>query len=119
MEIGEQKNLATFYIAIILYEASSDAPDYTPLYQESFVLLQAHSAEEARQKAFLHAQHEQISYPNEYNEQISWSFKQIIDVSPVLSETFNDGSELYARHFRDYQAYRLFEPLLSGNISSA
>ena len=105
-----------FYIAIILYEAASDAPGYQSLYEESFVLIQASSEEEAREKATIHAQGQLSSYQNEFGETITWLFKQIIDVSPVLSETFEDGADLYARYFRNMQAYSAFEPLLSGDI---
>ena len=105
-----------FYIAIILYEAALDAPDYQSLYEESFVLIQAFSEEEAREKATIHAQGQLPSYQNETGETVTWLFKQIIDVSPVLSATFADGVELYARHFRNMQAYSAFEPLLSGDI---
>jgi hypothetical protein len=31
-----------------------------------------------------------------------------------LYDANTDGAEIYARHFRDYQAYKEFEPLLSG-----
>jgi len=60
---------------------------------------------------------EEVRYPNEDKEIITWSLKQIVDVNSVLYDDFddsNDGVELYARHFRNYEAYRSFEPLLSG-----
>ncbi len=38
MKTESTNQAASFYIAIILYKSSSDAPDYQPLYQESFVL---------------------------------------------------------------------------------
>ena len=33
----------------------------------------------------------------------------------TLYDELKDGSTLYSRHFRDYDAYRRFEPLLSGD----
>ncbi len=106
----------SFYMAVILYEAQSDAPDYKPLYEESFVLVEASTEDEARGKAAIHAQGQLSSYQNEFGETITWVEKQIVDVSPVLTDTIDDGSELYTRHFRDYQAYSAFEPMLAGDI---
>lgn len=103
-------------MAVILYEAQSDAPNYEPLYEESFVLIGASTEDEAKGKAAIHAQGQLSSYQNEFGETITWNVKQIIDVCPVLTNTFEDGSELYVRHFRDFQAYRAFEPMLAGDI---
>lgn len=106
--IGE---LQSFYIAVILYESSSDAPQYTPLYQECFVLIKAGSLEEAHRKALAHAEAENVSYLNEKGETITWSLRQIVDVNPVLNEHLEDITELYVRHFRNYDAYRQFEEI--------
>jgi hypothetical protein len=105
-----------YYIAVILYESSSETPGYKPLYQESFVLIKAASEEEAKVKAQAHGAKEETSYLNENQETITWSLKQLIDVTPVLDERLDDGTELYVRHFRNYDAYREFEPLLGGKL---
>lgn len=105
------------YIAVLLYEATSQSaqiPKFSPFYEESFVLIRASSLEEAQEKANRYAQREQASYFNDQHERITWSLKQVIDVNTVLDEKLEDGAELYARHFTNYEAYRLFEPLLSG-----
>lgn len=102
------------YIAVILFESSSNVSDYKPLYQECFVLILANSLESAKEKTLVYAQSQEISYQNENKQMITWSLKQIVDVNSVLYDEFNNGTELYARHFRNYQAYSLFEPLLSG-----
>jgi hypothetical protein len=42
--------------------------------------------------------------------------QQVVDVNSVLDDDFDaaeDGVDLYARHFRNYDAYQSFEPLLS------
>ncbi|MBG1260365.1 DUF4288 domain-containing protein [Nostoc commune] len=106
----------SFYIAIILYKSSSDKHDYQPLYQESFVLIKATSLEEAKAKALNHSKNETVSYTNENGETITWSLQQVIDVNSVLYDDFNSSEDivdLYARHFRNYEAYHSFEPLLS------
>ncbi len=106
----------SFYIAIIIYKSSSDQLDYQPLYQESFVLIKATSLEEAKAKALNHGKNESVSYINETGETITWSLQQVVDVNSVLYDDFDsaeDGVDLYARHFRNYDAYHSFEPLLS------
>ncbi len=116
MKIAMVSKEQSLYIAIIIYESSSNSPDYKPLYQESFVLIKATSLEEAKEKALIHALQQQGSYQNENNDTITWSLKQIVDVNSVLYDGLDNGTELYARHFRNYEAYCLFEPLLSGSL---
>jgi hypothetical protein len=104
----------SLYVAVLLYESASAAPGYLPLYEECFVLIKAGSPEEACEKALHHARCREVSYQNEKKETIRWSLKQVVDVSPALDDSLDDGSEIYARHFRNHEAYRSFEPLLSG-----
>ena len=92
-----------FYIAIIVYESSSNALNYKPLYEECFTLIEARSLEEAREKAQICAKNNETSYENLYGETITWVTKEIVD-----------NTDIYARHFRNYEAYRAFEPLLFG-----
>lgn len=113
MDFDENKYVPSYYVAVVVYEASSDAQNYVPLFEECFFLLQAESQKEAHQKALLRAQNAQTSYQNEQGETITWSLKTIVDVNSVIADKLEDGSEIYARHFRDYQAYEAFEPLLS------
>ncbi|MDZ8186838.1 MAG: DUF4288 domain-containing protein [Nostoc sp. ChiSLP02] len=106
----------SFYIAVILYESSSDALNYQPLYQECFVLIKATSLEKAKEKAVTYGKKQEVSYKNEEGETITWSLKQVIDVNSVLYDDFDsasNGLDLYARHFRNYEAYHSFEPFLS------
>ena len=102
-----------YYIAVTLYESSSPAQNYLPLYEECFVLIQATSLEEAEEKALVHAKNAEARFQNEEGEEITWLLKHIVDVSPAATEEFKDGVDLYVRHFRDYEAYKTFEPLLS------
>jgi hypothetical protein len=116
METKSVDKVESFYIAIILYKSSSDKPDYQPLYQESFVLIKATSLDLAKEKALKHGKNENVSYTNENGEVITWSLQQVVDVNSVLDDDFNsseDCVDLYARHFRNYEAYQSFEPLLS------
>jgi hypothetical protein len=102
------------YIAVVIYESSSDSPTYEALFEESFMIVKASSLEEAQQKANQHATAHTSSFKNEAGDSIVWRLKHIIDVNQVLYDANTDGAEIYARHFRNYQSYREFEPLLSG-----
>lgn len=104
----------SFYIAIALYESTSSDPDDRNLYEECFMLIKATSLDEARGKALELTKQQECNYKNEAGSTITWSLKHIVDVADVLNEGFEDGTELYARHFRNYEAYYSFEPLLSG-----
>lgn len=86
------------------------------MYQESFVLIQASNEEEARRLALEHANQFCIRYEHADGETIEWSLKHIIDVNRTLDDELKHGAELYARHFKDYETYRHFEPLLAGSI---
>ena len=104
----------SFYIAIALYESTSSNPEYLMLYEECFVLIKATSLEQAKDKAWELSKQQEHSYKNGAGSTIAWSLKHIVDVASVLDEGFEDGTELYSRHFRNYRAYYSFEPLLSG-----
>jgi hypothetical protein len=103
-----------FYVAVLLIESSSEASDYQPLYEESFVLLKAESEEEAREKAGEYGKQHEITYHDEHHELISWKLKHVVEVKPLEDATFDDGTELYSRFFRNYTGYRSFEPRLGG-----
>ena len=94
-----------FYFAVFIYESSSEAADYEPLYEESFVPIEADSEEEAKEKALRQVQ-KPFSYKNQYGETITWSFKQLVALLPVWNE-ISDGTELCSRFFQNYEAYRL------------
>ncbi|MGL5877438.1 MAG: DUF4288 domain-containing protein [Xenococcaceae cyanobacterium] len=115
MRVDSDSREASLYIAVVLFDSSSNAPDYQPLYEECFILIQANSLEEAREKALLYSRQQECSYQNQNQDTISWTCKQIIDVNSVLYADFDDITEIYARHFRNYEAYCQFEPFLSGD----
>lgn len=104
------------FIAILLFEAKNTSADTAPMYQESFVLIQAPTEEEARRLALEHANQSCTSYENAAGETVEWSLKHVIDVNRTLDDELKHGSELYARHFKDYNAYRRFEPFLEGAV---
>lgn len=117
METESTSQKESFFIAVVLFESSSNVSNRKSLYEECFVLIKANSLEEAKEKTLVYSREQEGSYQNENKETITRSLKQIVDINYVLYDEFNNelnnGTELYARHFRNYQAYCLFEPLLS------
>ena len=109
--IGVEKMFA----AVLVYESSSAAAGYEPLYEETVTLISATSREHAAAKAGEFGAARQVSYLNEAGETITWSLKHLIDVCEV-QDGLGDGAEVYTRHFRDFQAYRTFETMLSGGL---
>lgn len=100
----------SFYVAVILHEASVSAPDYRPLYSETFVLIEAGSVEEAREKAQSHGRSDEVRYENQFGETVTWSLRRVVDVNSILDDDLVDGAELYVRHFRNIAAYDALEP---------
>jgi hypothetical protein len=99
------------YAAVLVYESSSAAAGYEPLYEETVTVFLATSEDHAAEKAREHGRSRQVTYENEDRETITWAFKHLVDVSEI-SDAVGDGAEIYTRHFRDYQAYCAFETLL-------
>ncbi|MEV0711601.1 DUF4288 domain-containing protein [Nocardia aurea] len=103
----------TPFVAVLLYESTSDAADYEVMYQEDFVLLYAESEEAARKLALDKAKEQECTYQNGQGETITLSLKHVIDVASAVSDDLTAGGDLYTRHFRDYASYRRMEPLLN------
>ncbi|MFB9521877.1 DUF4288 domain-containing protein [Streptomyces cremeus] len=102
------------YIAIVLMESSSDSTDYVPLYQEDVVLIHAPDEDTARRAAEERARKSESTFLNESGETISWRLKRIVDVQEAQDADLTRDADLYTRHFRDYDSYEKFDPLLSG-----
>lgn len=96
-----------YYIAVVLSESSPNTPGNRPLYEESFMLVKASSLAEARDKAAEQSPAEH-SYENVLGNTVTWS-SEVVEVGEVLHDTFEDGSEIYARFFRNGAAYRALE----------
>ncbi len=102
------------FVAVLLFESTSPAPSYRPLYREDVVLLWAPSLLDARSAAERHGRDAETSYENNVGETITDRLLHVVDVAPGLNEDLTTTADLYSRHFRDITAYRQFEPLLDG-----
>ncbi|GAB4564359.1 MAG: hypothetical protein Tsb0020_14480 [Haliangiales bacterium] len=104
-----------YYIAVVLFVSTSDSATYRPLYEESLLLVTAADEDAAHAKAETAAKARETTYDNDMGETIMYAFKEIVDVRQV-DDALVDGAEVYSRHFRNYDAYRDFEPMLDGSI---
>ena len=102
----------TSYICILLYKSTSDNPDYVPLYEESYVEVDASTEDEARALAYAVKARRETSYETEAGDRIRWALDMLIDVSEVLDAESADGArEIYSRHFYDIESYKKMEVL--------
>ena len=102
----------TSYICVLLYKSASDAADYVPLYEESYVEVKASTEDEARALVSASKARRETSYKNEAGDKISWTLDMLIDVSEALDAESTDGvREIYSRHFHDIASYKKMEVL--------
>ena len=100
------------YTTVSIFEMTS--PKQPPLYREELSAINANSDEEAKTRAIAQGKASEHSYENGEGETITVSFKTLVDVQEPLEAIPQSEGVIYARHFRDYQAYETFEPMLRG-----
>lgn len=98
------------YVAIVLLESSSEDKGYTPLYDETTILISANSLEEAKKKATSYGKENYTKFKNKYGMEIEWKFRKVVDVNDILHDSFKDDVvEIYSRHFNDISSYECIE----------
>ena len=99
-----------YYICVCLCRTEGDDPRPTDI-EERFVLLMAENEQHAVDKAEALKKVE-YEFINVDGYSMSNRVLEIVDVSPVIDNTFQDGAELYSRYFDPSKLmhYRSFEP---------
>jgi hypothetical protein len=100
------------WVAILVFRFTSDAPDHDDLYREDLTVVAATDEAGARAAALAHARARECRSVNPFGETVELSLVRVVDVAPALGP-IERGGDLYARHFRDLDAYRRFEPLMA------
>ena len=95
-------------MAVLLYRSSSPSPGYRVLYEESIALFEADDELEAHRKAWAYGALQAQTFTSADGHVVHWELLQVQDVCEALEPTDGDGVEIYARHFRDLEAYRRF-----------
>jgi hypothetical protein len=104
MILDRNQQASSFYIVVLLLESIIARPDCKPLYEERFLLIKATSEEEARKKA-IQQNNQPLIYQNQYSETVTWTFKEVVEAKEVNIDKLVDGTEIFARFFRNYEAY--------------
>lgn len=112
---SERDNDVTWYAGVIITRSGSSAPAYRPLYEETIIVVQAKTSDDAMAAVRAAAMDRLATFKNEAGDEIVWELETIVEVKE-LSDSPGHGVEIYSRFFRDYGAYRKFEPLLDGDI---
>ena len=99
------------FVAVLLFESTSLAATYRPLYHEDVVVLRAPSLADAEH----YGQCAEAYYENGAGETITSRLLHVVDVAPGLNDDLTTTADLYSRHFRDITAYRQFEPQPNGD----
>ncbi|MEE9329065.1 MAG: DUF4288 domain-containing protein [Parvularculaceae bacterium] len=94
------------FFVTTLCVAESDAPDYKPLYEETFLLVSAISESDARRLAEKHGVQSAPDYKSVTGNQVKWRFLEVVDVTLCLDEKLDrDVVELHGRFLRDIESY--------------
>ena len=101
------------YICVCLCQTKGDDPRPTDI-EERFVLLVAESEQQALEKAEA-LKKVPYEFINIDGYAMSNRVLEIIDVAPIIDNTFQDGAQLYSRYFASSKLmqYRGFEPHLN------
>jgi Domain of unknown function (DUF4288) len=100
------------FVIVVVSESSKSLngePRGNLFYQECTSLIKASSLEEAEQKAVDYANNQNTSYKNCYGETVTWTVKQVVQVTDVLDDELDlraDAVDLFVRGFYDYEAYQ-------------
>ncbi|MGE7886276.1 DUF4288 domain-containing protein [Bacillus cereus] len=71
--------------------------NHNTLFEESIILVNANSLEEAHELGEKIAIQSEHTYDNMHNEQITWTFRKVLHVFELNDTSFETGTELYAR----------------------
>lgn len=105
------------YAALILQKAVTADSSNPPLYEETVMLVEAATPSEAISRAETIASARQPRYSNPAGQLVTWSLERVVDVAPVI-DALGDGAEIYSRHFRNFDDYVKFEPLMQRETES-
>jgi hypothetical protein len=83
-----------------IHPQSAKIPD-DPLWEESIIVVDAWTEEEARKKAEAFAKKEEVSYRAISGEQVEWRFLGVIGSHEICDEVIKDGTEVFSRFLNE------------------
>lgn len=93
------------HVAVILYEGSSTASTFTPIFEEITLLVEADTMENAEKKAEHYGKKNQPQYDNEAGDSIKWTFLKVESVNLILEEITSDVTPIHSKYFRNMETY--------------
>lgn len=82
-----------------IHPQSAKVPD-DPLWEESIIVVEASSEEEAQKKAETLAKKDEVSFRAVSGEEVEWKFVGVIDSHEILDEVVVEGTEVFSRFLR-------------------
>ncbi|UYZ84273.1 DUF4288 domain-containing protein [Entomomonas sp. E2T0] len=82
-------------------------------WEESILLIDALSSEDAIEKAILLGKKKEIEYSNSYNEHCQWRFIGVANCYQILDEEIGEGCEVFSRFLRPEEGKSLLTPFES------
>lgn len=80
------------------------------LWEESIILIEAPSAEEALTKAAQLMSGKKTSYEVENGDRLDWVFAQVVQAFQIDAQQLTNGTELFSRHLRTSEVESLLKP---------
>jgi hypothetical protein len=93
--------------------------DDEPLYEDRIILLKAVSERGARRRAQNFGNQEQHEYLNVYEERVSWTFVEILDVVSLSIDVPGDKSEVYYHFLNEEEVAAVKKSLQPGSLGVA
>lgn len=109
LEAPEQQGIskAMWSVALLferLHPQSRKVPD-DPLWEESVIVVDASSEEEAQEKAEQLARKEAVSFRAVSGEQVEWNFVGVIGSHEITDQVVAEGTEVFSRFLREKPPY--------------
>lgn len=107
----DSENSGSLFAANLLFRSSRDGVfDDANLWEESLVLIEASSANDAEAKAALLAVLAESSYVAMDGTRVAWTFFKVERVFEIFDQPLRHGSELFSRYLRHAEVQSLLTP---------
>jgi hypothetical protein len=83
-----------------VHEPGSESADANGVWEESVVLIEASSEQEANALAHRMGREREVSYKNVYDETVTWRFDSLVQLCEIGVEPPSHGSEVFSRFLK-------------------
>jgi hypothetical protein len=81
-----------------------------PLWEESILLIEAASEEEARQTGARLGRSKNHEYISASGDLVKWRFEKVESVCEILDDTISSGTEVFSRFLRESEVESILTP---------